>query len=154
MLISGTFCVGDTFSAKEQTVITRVLAKWIYLGKENKKKGHRMRWRWYWEGGRKGGMEPGESSMDCNRGRALIIQQMCGQTIYSSSYFSFGASSKKKITVRLKQQSRMEENCILLFGETDRGSSWSYLLASSFSHSVFALRCQHLKQKTLVRLQR
>lgn len=30
--------MGDTLSAKEQTVITGVLAKWTYLGKENRKK--------------------------------------------------------------------------------------------------------------------
>lgn len=56
MLISGTFCVGDTFSAKEQTVITRVLAKWTYLGKENRKKDIG------WDGGgtgREGGRKEG-----------------------------------------------------------------------------------------------
>lgn len=92
--------------------------------------------------------------MDYSRGRALINQQICGLSISSSSCFSFGASSKNWNILWLKQQSRMEENCMLLFGETDGMASFPNVLISSCSGSVFALRCQHLKQKALVRLRR
>lgn len=91
--------------------------------------------------------------MNCSRGRALIIQQICGLSISSSRYFSFGASSKNCNTLWLKQQSRMEENCMLLFGETDGMASFTYILISSYSGSVFALRCQHSKQNSSARLQ-
>lgn len=65
--------------------------------------------------------------MDYSRGRALIIQQTRGLSISSSSCFSFGASNKNCDSLWLKQQNRMKENCVLLFGETDGMALFLYV---------------------------
>lgn len=58
------------------------------------------------------------------------------------------------IVLWLKQQSRMKENSVLLFGENDGMVVAPYIPISSCPGSAFAFRCQHLKQNVSVRLHR
>jgi len=94
-----------------------------------------------------------ESCLDySSRGRALIVQQICEVSISSNSCFSFVASSKNCNNLWLKQQSRMQENSVLRFEKTGGVASFPYVLISSCSGSVSAVRCQHFKYKASVRL--
>lgn len=51
----------------------------------------------------------------------------------NNNCFSFGASSKNFNTLWLKQQRKVEETCMLLFGETDGMAFFPYVLISSYS---------------------